>query len=75
TYILFPDEGHGFARPENDLAFYAVTEAFLSDCLSGRFETINDAFEGSSLMVREGAAHVPGLPEALKDHEPVLRGN
>lgn len=75
TYILFPDEGHGFARPENDLAFYAVTEAFLSDCLSGRFETINDAFEGSSLMVREGAGHVPGLPEALKDHEPVLRGN
>ena len=30
TYVLFPDEGHGFARPENRLAFYAVTEAFLA---------------------------------------------
>src|SRR6185436_5951295 len=24
TYVLFPDEGHGFARPENSLAFFAV---------------------------------------------------
>src|SRR5690606_7875957 len=29
TYIVYPDEGHGFARPENRLSFYAVTEAFL----------------------------------------------
>ena len=29
TYVLYPDEGHGFARPENRLSFYAVTEAFL----------------------------------------------
>src|SRR5207244_1804344 len=28
TYVLFPDEGHGFARPENSLAFNAVVEAF-----------------------------------------------
>ncbi len=33
TYVLFPDEGHGFARPENRLAFYAVTEAFLANHL------------------------------------------
>ena len=30
TYVVFPDEGHGFARPENSLAFNAVTEAFLA---------------------------------------------
>ena len=24
----FPDEGHGFARPENRMSFYAVSEAF-----------------------------------------------
>ena len=36
TYVLFPDEGHGFARPENNLAFYAVTEAFLAEQLGGR---------------------------------------
>jgi dipeptidyl aminopeptidase/acylaminoacyl peptidase len=28
-YLLFPDEGHGFAKPENRLKFYAAAEAFL----------------------------------------------
>ncbi len=37
-YLLFPDEGHGFARPENRLAFYAATEAFLAKMLGGRVE-------------------------------------
>lgn len=29
-YLLFPDEGHGFARPENRLKFYEATERFLA---------------------------------------------
>src|SRR4029453_1324975 len=29
TYLLYPDEGHGFARPQNRLSFYAVAEGFL----------------------------------------------
>ncbi len=29
-YLLFPDEGHGFARPENRLKFYEKAESFLS---------------------------------------------
>ena len=29
-YLLFPDEGHGFARPQNRLRFIAAMEAFLS---------------------------------------------
>ena len=29
-YMLFPDEGHGFAKPENRLKFYAAAEAFLA---------------------------------------------
>jgi dipeptidyl aminopeptidase/acylaminoacyl peptidase len=29
-YLLFPDEGHGFARPENRLKFYAAAEDFLA---------------------------------------------
>ncbi|UCD95626.1 MAG: S9 family peptidase [Candidatus Zixiibacteriota bacterium] len=37
-YIVFPDEGHGFAKPENRLKFYAVAERFLSRHLGGRFE-------------------------------------
>lgn len=34
-YMLFPDEGHGFARPENRLKFYAAAEAFLAAHLQG----------------------------------------
>ncbi len=38
TYLLFEDEGHGFARPENRKKFYAATEAFLARHLGGRAE-------------------------------------
>jgi len=37
-YLLFPDEGHGFAKPENRLKFYAAAERFLARHLGGRFE-------------------------------------
>ncbi|MBA2367777.1 MAG: S9 family peptidase [Candidatus Protochlamydia sp.] len=37
-YLLFPDEGHGFARPENRLKFMAAAEAFLTKYLDGRNE-------------------------------------
>ncbi len=37
-YLLFPDEGHGFARPENRLAFHAAAERFLAKYLGGRAE-------------------------------------
>jgi dipeptidyl aminopeptidase/acylaminoacyl peptidase len=37
-YLLFPDEGHGFAKPENRLKFYAAAERFLAKHMGGRFE-------------------------------------
>jgi len=37
-YMLFPDEGHGFAKPENRLRFYAAAEKFLAKYLGGRYE-------------------------------------
>jgi len=37
-YLLFPDEGHGFAKPANRLKFYAAAERFLARHLGGRFE-------------------------------------
>ncbi len=37
-YMLFPDEGHGFARPENRLKFFAAAEKFLARHLGGRYE-------------------------------------
>lgn len=73
TYAVFPDEGHGFARPENRLAFFAVMEGFLAqNCLGGRFEKLGDSLEGSSLTVEAGAADVPGLEATLEDFEPTI---
>jgi dipeptidyl aminopeptidase/acylaminoacyl peptidase len=37
-YALYTDEGHGFARPENRLHFYAVAEEFFAKYLGGQFE-------------------------------------
>jgi dipeptidyl aminopeptidase/acylaminoacyl peptidase len=37
-YMLFADEGHGFARPENRLKFYAAVEYFFARHLGGRVE-------------------------------------
>jgi dipeptidyl aminopeptidase/acylaminoacyl peptidase len=37
-YMLFPDEGHGFAKPENRMTFYATAEKFLARYLGGRAE-------------------------------------
>lgn len=37
-YMLFEDEGHGFAKPENRLRFYATAERFLAKHLGGRAE-------------------------------------
>jgi dipeptidyl aminopeptidase/acylaminoacyl peptidase len=65
TYVLYPDEGHGFARPENRTAFNAVMEAFLAEHLGGRVQPIGDDFEGSSITVPTGAGQVDGLQEAL----------
>ncbi len=65
TYALYPDEGHGFVRPENRLSFYAVTESFLSMHLGGRYEPIGSAFNNSSITVPVGADQVPGLVKAL----------
>jgi dipeptidyl aminopeptidase/acylaminoacyl peptidase len=40
SYVVYPDEGHGFARPENNTDFMARTEAFLAEHLGGRFEPL-----------------------------------
>ncbi|MBY0307559.1 MAG: S9 family peptidase [Phycisphaerales bacterium] len=65
TYVLYPDEGHGFQRPQNRLSFYAVAEAFLAKHLGGRAEPIGDDFKGSSIKVPTGAEGVPGVKAAL----------
>jgi len=65
TYVLFPDEGHGFARPENRTAFNAVAETFLAQCLGGAYEPIGDDFKGASITVPAGASQVYALESTL----------
>jgi hypothetical protein len=64
TYVVYADEGHGFARPENRISFYAITEGFLSQCLGGRFEPLGE-FKGAKIAVPQGAELVPGLAQAI----------
>ncbi|WP_082674424.1 S9 family peptidase [Thiohalocapsa sp. ML1] len=51
TYVVFPDEGHGFARPENRLDANARIERFLAEHLGGQVEP-EQAIEGSTAEVR-----------------------
>jgi hypothetical protein len=37
-YLLIPDEGHGFARPVNNMAAVMATEKFLAQYLGGRYQ-------------------------------------
>jgi len=69
TYVLFPEEGHGFAIPENRQAFYAIAEAFLAAHLGGRVEPFGRDFEGARFVVPQGSDHVPGLSAALAEAE------
>ncbi len=37
-YIVAPDEGHGFARPVNNMAMFSEAEKFFAKYLGGRFQ-------------------------------------
>ncbi len=65
TYVLYTDEGHGFARPENRLSFNAVAEIFISQFLGGRSEAIGDDFKNSSITVPNGSEYIPTLADKL----------
>lgn len=66
TYVLYPDEGHGFVRPPNRLSFNAVAEGFLGAYLGGRTEPVGYDFVGATLDARVGAELIRDLPAALK---------
>lgn len=64
TYVVFPDEGHGFHRPENNLAFTAIAEAFLASVLGGRAEPFDGEVARSTAEIRTGQELVKGLAPA-----------
>lgn len=65
TYAQFADAGDGDMRTENRLSEYALVEAFLSRCLGGRYQPFGDDLRGSSIGIKAGADHVPGLTDTL----------
>ncbi len=65
TYVLFPDEGHGFAKPANNIAFTAITESFLAARLGGRAEALGATVTASTAEIVEGAEFIRGLESAL----------
>jgi dipeptidyl aminopeptidase/acylaminoacyl peptidase len=66
TYVLYPEEGHGFAEPANRVAFYAIAEAFLAAHLGGQAQAIGEDFQAANFEVPEGAAAIDGLAAALR---------
>lgn len=64
TYVVFPDEGHGMRRPENNMAFNAITEEFLAKHLGGRAEPMGDVVGQSTAQVRaRGDLELAGVAE------------
>ena len=63
TYVVYPDEGHGFARPENAMDFNARAEAFLGQCLGGRVEPMQgERLPGSTAVVKVVAPKAGAAP-------------
>jgi dipeptidyl aminopeptidase/acylaminoacyl peptidase len=60
TYVLYPDEGHGWTRLENRLSFYAVAEGFLSRHLDGQCEPLHGTLSRGSIQIKVGAEHIAG---------------
>lgn len=62
TYVVYSDEGHGFARPENNIDFISRAESFLAGCLGGRAEPMTgERYPGSTAAVKVHSG-APGAP-------------
>ncbi|MDP7573556.1 MAG: S9 family peptidase [Phycisphaerales bacterium] len=53
TYVVFPDEGHGFHNPKNNMAFNAVTEEFLAKHIGGNAEPVGNDIADSTAQIRD----------------------
>ena len=56
TYVLYPNEGHGFAKPENKISFFAIMEVFLSKVFKSQpFEKEGNDFQCAEFEIKAGA--------------------
>jgi dipeptidyl aminopeptidase/acylaminoacyl peptidase len=51
TYLLFPDEGHRFAKFANKMVYHYHAEFFLSQHLKGKYQPLETATKESSSVV------------------------
>lgn len=58
TYVVFPDEGHGFRVPENNIASNAIIEKFLAKHLGGKYQEIKNEVKNSSAQIVVGKDHL-----------------
>ena len=71
-YLIAPDEGHGFARPENNMAFISTAEKFLAKHLGGRYQ--EEVPETIAAVLSEIKVDVNGVnPPSLEEN--VLSSN
>ncbi|TVR40568.1 MAG: S9 family peptidase [Bacteroidia bacterium] len=68
-YLNAPDEGHGFARPVNNMAFIAAMEKFLSEHVGGRYQP--DMPEDVALRLEQITVDIETvtLPEEVSDDD------
>ncbi|HXM36153.1 MAG TPA: alpha/beta fold hydrolase [Pyrinomonadaceae bacterium] len=79
-YIVAPDEGHGFARPVNNMAMFATSEKFLAKYLGGRYqETMTPAVttrlkeitvDVKTVTLPKKVAATSGAPKPAVDLQP-----
>ncbi|HET8889597.1 MAG TPA: prolyl oligopeptidase family serine peptidase, partial [Candidatus Angelobacter sp.] len=81
TFVVYPDEGHGFARPVNNMALYMSAEKFLARHLGGRYQeggtpeavarlkeiTVDPK---TGVLAKKVDADAVGLPKAAVDLQP-----
>jgi dipeptidyl aminopeptidase/acylaminoacyl peptidase len=59
TYVVYPDEGHFFSKPEDRESTLALSENFLANCLKGRAEPLGDLAR-SKLQILYGQEFIRG---------------
>ena len=63
--MLYPDEGHGFARPTNRIDFNGRTEGFLAEHLGGRAEPFEKSDEATATFPLKTTAYEYEAAQAM----------
>ena len=73
-YILAPDEGHGFARPVNNMAMFMAAEKFLAAHLGGRYQEGGTAGSRGATQGDYGRSETVTLTKKIDPIDPGCTG-